>query len=311
MTKSKIKAKPKERYANKILKSGWNYLRRQGFLSFATALVIFVAVVLGTALIITHGAISFMSGKIQDKIDISVYFNEQVPKEKILEIRGDVEKLPQVKEVNFISSEEAYDTFLKNHESDTYTKSLEAIGGNPFLPSLVIQTKDPTQYKTVSEYFKKEELKDLVYDVNDYRRGFAIERLSNLATGINRLGLFLTIFLSLIAVVVTYNTLRLSIYSQKDEIEIMRLVGAKNSFVRGPFLIQGALCGFFAALLAFVLFFLLFFILRSTLENIFMGFNPFDYFIHNLLVIFLAQVAIGAGLGLISSFFAVRRYLKD
>ncbi|MDD5569018.1 MAG: permease-like cell division protein FtsX [Candidatus Pacebacteria bacterium] len=299
------------KYANKLVRSGWDYLRRQGFLSFATALVIFIAVVLGTTLMISQGAISFMSEKIKDKIDVSVYFNEQVSKDKILEIRERVAQLPEVKNVDFISSEEAYDAFVKNHEGDTYAQSLEAIGGNPFLPSLVIQTKDPLKYETVSDYFRTDEFKDMVYDINDYRRGFAIERLSSLSSGMERLGIILTVFLSLIAIIVTYNTLRLSIYSRKNEIEIMRLVGAKNSFVRGPFMVQGALCGFFAAVLSFVFFLVIFFVFRSGLESIFMGFNPFNYFISNWWLIFLLQIVIGVGLGLISSFFAVRRYLKD
>ncbi len=301
------------KYIVKILKSGWNYLWRQGFLSFATSLVIFIAVVLGTVLIIFHGGASFMTGIIKDKIDISVYFNEQVSMDKILEVRDQLlkEKKEVIAKVDFVSSEDAYSAFTKDHNNDTYTQSLDAIGSNPFLPSLVVQTKDPAQYKVVSDYFRQDQFSELVYDVNDYRRGFAIERLSSLATGINRMGLAVTIFLSLIALIITFNTLRLSIYSQKEEIEIMRLVGAKNSFVRWPFLIQGALCGFIASILAFIVFLVVLFIFRGSLEQLFMGFNPFNFFISNILIILIAQLFIGVGLGLISSYFAVRRYLKD
>jgi cell division transport system permease protein len=301
------------KYIVKILKSGWNYLWRQGFLSFATSLVIFIAVVLGTVLIIFHGGASFMTGIIKDKIDISVYFNEQVSMDRILEVRDQLlkEQKETVAKVEFVSSEDAYSAFTKDHVGDTYTQSLDAIGSNPFLPSLVVQTKDPAQYKVVSDYFRQDQFKELVYDVNDYRRGFAIERLSSLATGINRMGLAVTIFLSLIALIITFNTLRLSIYSQKEEIEIMRLVGAKNSFVRWPFLIQGALCGLIASVLAFVVFLVMLFIFRGSLEQLFMGFSPFGFFISNVLIILIAQLFIGVGLGLISSYFAVRRYLKD
>lgn len=301
----------KQTYFIKLIKNGWNYLLRQGFLSFATALVIFISVVLATVLMIGNGGINFMAEKIKDKMDISVYFNEQVGRDKILEIRNQVIKLPQVKNADYVSSEEAYAAFSAAHQNDTYSQTLEVIGSNPFLPALVIQAKDPSQYKTISDYFKKDEFKDLVHNVNDYQRAFAISRLNDLANGMNRIGLALTFFLGLIALIVTYNTLRLSIYSQKQEIEIMHLVGAKNSLVRGPFLVQGALCGLSAALLSFFLFLIGLFALQGAFQQFFMGFNPFQYYISNILFVFLGQMAIGVGLGLISSYFAVRRYLKD
>jgi cell division transport system permease protein len=301
------------KYITKILKSGWSYLWRQGFLSFATSLVIFIAVVLGTVLIIFHGGSDFMTRVIEDKIDISVYFNDQVSVDKILEIRDQLlkDKKDVISKVEFVSAEDAYAGFTKEHTDDTYTQSLDAIGSNPFLPALVVQTKDPSQYKAISQYFKQDQFKELIYDMNDYRREFAIQRLSNLSVGINRMGLAVTIFLSLIALIITFNTLRLSIYSQKEEIEIMRLVGAKNSFVRWPFLIQGALCGFIASILAFIVFLIALFAFRGSFEQLFMGFNPFNYFVSNILLILIAQLAIGVGLGFLSSFFAVRRYLKD
>jgi len=143
----------------KVLKSGWNYLQRQGFLSFATALIIFVAVVLSTVLIIGNGAMYFMTEKIKDKMDISVYFNEQVGRDKILEIREQVVKLPEVKEAVYVSSEEAYTNFQKTHQNDTYTQTLEAIGSNPFLPALVIKAKDPSQYKEIADFLKKTNLR--------------------------------------------------------------------------------------------------------------------------------------------------------
>jgi cell division protein FtsX len=138
----------------KLFKNGWSYLWRQGFLSFATALVIFISVVLGTVLIIGNGGIGFMTDKIKDKMDISIYFNDQVSRDKILEIREEVIKLPEVKKADYVSSEEAQEIFSKEHQDDSYAQTLEAIGANPFLQALTIQAKDPLDYKIISEYFK-------------------------------------------------------------------------------------------------------------------------------------------------------------
>jgi len=299
------------KYIRKMFKNGWEYFWRQGFLSFATALVIFIAAILGTALYFFQGGVNYLTQELKDKIDISVTFKEEVARDSILSIREELVNLPEVKNVEYISPEEAYDSFIKAHEGDKYLEALELISVNPFLPSLRIQTKQPSQYKQVSEYLKQDQFKDLIDEINDYKRGVMIERLSGLTNSVSVAGILVTLFLSLIAVVVTFNTLRLSIYSQKEEIGIMRLVGAKNSFIRGPFLVQGILCGAFAAILSFFLFLIIPFIFNEQLETLFLGFDCLLFFKNNFFWVFILNLVIGMGLGLISSYFAVRKYLKD
>jgi cell division transport system permease protein len=298
-------------FFKKAFKNGWESFWRQGFLTFATSLVIFIAVILGTGLFFFQGGVSYLTQQIEDKIDISVTFNSTVERDTILGIRDDLLTLSQVKKVDYISSEDAYNAFVTAHEGDKYMEALSLLGSNPFLPSLRIQTKDPSQYKEVSEYLTKDEYKSLISEVNDYKRGVMIEKLSEITKSVQLLGLSLTIFLSLIAIIVTFNTLRLSIYSQKEEIEIMRLVGAKNSFIRGPFLVQGGLCGFFASLISFMLLTIALFALNTQMTVLFMGFDCLDFFKSNILTIILLQLVVGLGLGLLSSYFAVRKYLRD
>ena len=298
-------------YLRKIFKSGWEGFMRQGFLTFATALVIFIAVVLGTGLLFFQGGVSYLTEQIKDKIDISVTFKSDVPRDTILGIREDLTSLNQVKKVDYISPEDAYNTFVEAHEGDEYMEALGLLSVNPFMPSLRIQTKEPSQYKDVSEFLKKEEYAGYISEVNDYKRGVTIERLGELTRSVQVLGISLTLFLSLIAIIITFNTLRLSIYSQKEEIEIMRLVGAKNSFIRGPFLVQGFLCGLFAAIISFMILTIVLFIFNKQLTTLFIGFDSLAFFKNNVFWVILLQLFVGAGLGLISSYFAVRKYLRD
>ncbi|MFA5729982.1 MAG: ABC transporter permease [Candidatus Paceibacterota bacterium] len=298
-------------FLRKTFKNGWDNFWRQGFLTFATSLVIFIAVILGTALFFFQGAVSYLTQQLEDKIDISVTFKSNIERDVILQIKDNLLTLEQVKKVDYISSEDAYNTFVTAHEGDQYMEALSLIGSNPFLPALRIQTKEPSQYKEVSEYLTKDEYKDLISEVNDSKRGVMIEKLSELTKSVQVLGLFFTFILSLIAVIITFNTLRLSIYSQKEEIEIMRLVGARNSFIRGPFLVQGGLCGFFASVISFMLSTIVLFIFNSQLTTLFMGFDCLAFFKSNLLIIILLQLLVGVGLGLLSSYFAVRKYLRD
>jgi len=298
-------------FLRKTFKNGWDNFWRQGFLTFATSLVIFIAVILGTALFFFQGAVSYLTQQLEDKIDISVTFKSNIERDVILQIKDNLLTLEQVKKVDYISSEDAYNTFVTAHEGDQYMEALSLIGSNPFLPALRIQTKEPSQYKDVSEYLAKDEYKDLISEVNDSKRGVMIEKLSGLTKSVQVLGLFFTFILSLIAIIITFNTLRLSIYSQKEEIEIMRLVGARNSFIRGPFLVQGGLCGFFALVISFMLSTIVLFIFNSQLTTLFMGFDCLSFFKSNLLIIILLELLVGVGLGLLSSYFAVRKYLRD
>lgn len=297
-------------YIKKIIRGGWKNFKRQGFLSFATALIIFMVVMLGTSLFVFENGVQYFSEKIREKMDVSVYFKESVTQEVILDLKGQVEKLPEVKSVEYISAEVAYETFSKTHKDDTFAQSLQAIQVNPFLASLKIQTNQPEQFKNVAEFFKKPEVASYIREVNDHKRGDVIEKFSNIATNIENIGWVSTIILSIIALIIAFNTVRLSIHSQRIEIEVMHLVGAKNSLVRGPFLIQGMISGFFASIVAFILSALIIFALKDKVFTMTDGFDIWGIYMANLSVVILLQFSLGIGLGLISSYIATRKYLK-
>lgn len=295
----------------KIIKNGWEGFWRQGFLTFATSLVIFIAVVLGTSLFFFQGGISYVIGEIEDKIDVSVTFKEGTLRTTILEFREELVQLPEIKKVDYVSPEEAYEAFVEKNQGNQYMEALELLDVNPFLATLRIQAESTDQYTDIAEYVRRSAYIESIAEVNDYERGAMINSLRELTQGIQGIGIALTIFLSLIAVIVTFNTLRLSIFSQKEEIEIMRLVGATNGFIRGPFLFQGVLCGLFAATFSFIAFTLSLFSLNQKFMELFMGFDVLLFFQSNIVIILLLQLLIGVGLGVLSSYFAVRKYLKN
>jgi cell division transport system permease protein len=295
----------------KIIKNGWEGFWRQGFLTFATSLVIFIAVVLGTSLFFFQGGISYLISEIEDKIDVSVTFKEGTLRATILEFREELVQLPEIKKVDYVSPEEAYETFVEKNQGNQYMEALELLDVNPFLATLRIQAKSTDQYVGIADYVRRSAYIESIAEVNDYERGAMISSLRELTQGIQGIGIALTIFLSLIAVIVTFNTLRLSIFSQKEEIEIMRLVGATNGFIRGPFLFQGVLCGLFAAAFSFIVFTFSLFSLNQKFIELFMGFDVLAFFQSNILIVLLLQLLIGVGLGVLSSYFAVRKYLKN
>jgi len=142
----------------KIFKTSWTGLKRQGFLTLATSIVIFIAVILGTSLFLFQGGISFLTDAIKEKIDISVYFKDYVSREEILKIREEVAKLDEVKRVSYVSPEEAYENFVKIHQNDSYLESLEAIEVNPFYPLWLFRQKSRLSIKLFLSSLKKKNI---------------------------------------------------------------------------------------------------------------------------------------------------------
>jgi len=188
--------------------------------------------------------------------------------------------------------------------------SLEEIGRNPFLASLNVRAFETIQYQAISNFFENPPFKNLVEKVDYYQRKPVIERIFFLTSTINRTGIFLSIVLAVVVILVTFNTIRLAIYNSGEEIKIQRLVGAPNWFIQGPFLVQGAISGIFATLICLAIFSLICWILSPKIEIFFPGLNIFQFFVSNFWTILLIQLATGVGLGVISSAIAIRKYLK-
>jgi len=123
-------------------------------------------------------------------------------------------------------------------------------------------------------------------------------------------GLVITAVLAVVSVVITFNTIRLVIYTAREEISVMRLVGASYSYVRGPFVVGGIFYGVVATIFTLVIFYPLVLWLGPTTESFFGSINVFDYYISNFGQLFLVLLLSGVVLGGVSSFLAVRKYLK-
>ncbi|PIZ89322.1 MAG: hypothetical protein COX89_02235 [Candidatus Nealsonbacteria bacterium CG_4_10_14_0_2_um_filter_37_10] len=295
----------------RIFKSGWQSFFRDGGLAAATVFILVLAISLATSLFLFRGLSQFLISSLKEKADISVYFKEEVPEIDILEVREELAKVPEVKEIKYVSREKALADFIQRHKDNpVLMASLEKVGRNPFLASLNIMASDVGQYQTIANFFEKLAFENLVEKVNYYQRKPVIERIFSLTSTINQAFLFLSVILAVVAILVTFNTIRLAIYNSGEEIKIQRLVGASNWFIRGPFLVQGAISGILAALICLLVFSLIIWGLSPKIEIFFPGLNIFQFFVSNFWQITLIQFATGILLGVISSTIATRRYLK-
>ncbi len=280
--------------------------------SFAAIFVLVITISLVTSLFLFQGISQFLISQVQEKIDISAYFKDDTTEEDVLGVKVELSKFSsEVQDIQYISKEQALQRFTERHEDNPdFMKALEEVGGNPFLASLNIKTRLPSQYEKISNFLETGQFRSLIEKVDYYQKKPIIEKVFSATSTINNLGIGLSIVLVLVAVLVVFNTTKLAIYNSKEEISTMRLVGASNWFIRGPLITQGAICGFFACLICLLILSSLTFFLSPKLEVLLPGFNLFNYFIANFWTVLLIQVVFGMGLGIISSFIVVKKYLK-
>ena len=191
---------------------------------------------------------------------------------------------------------------------------MDEIGDNPLGASLNIKAKEVSQYEDIANFMKSDNSlapggESVVDKVNYHQNKLVIDRLNNIIGGAQRLGFILTLLSVIITVIITFNTIRLTIFIAKEEIGVMRLVGASKMHVRGPFMVEGVIYGIIATGITLVLFLPVTAWLGSTMTN-FLGINMYDYYLSSFFQIFAILLLSGIILGVISSLLAIRRYLN-
>jgi len=265
-----------------------------------------------TWLFFFRGVSDFLISEIRDRIDITAYFKDDAQEQNILNVKDEILKMsPNIKGVEYVSKDQAMQAFNEKHKDNAVlTKALEEVGTNPFLPSLNIKTNgDPAQYAEVSNVLQTANFSKFIEKVDFSQKKDTIEKVFSITSNINKFGLILGIILIIVAMLVVFNTIKLAVDSSKEEISTMRIVGASDWFIRGPFLIQGAIYGFIAFVICFLLSVAFAYFLSPKIGTVLPGFNSFDYFLSNLWILVLIQLSFGVGMGIISSFIVVRKYL--
>lgn len=301
----------------RIIRAGFFSFWRNGFISLSSILVMIVTLFVIGSVIFSSVVLKTTLDQLRDKVDINVYFITSAKEEDILAMKKSIEQLPEVlPPVEYLSKEEELANFKKRHENDQFTlQALDELGENPLGATLNIKAKDPSNYEGIARYIESKSSESvgsnsIIDKVNYYQNKDAIDRLTKIINSANSLGLILTLFLVAISILITFNTIRLVIYMSRDEISVMRLVGASDRYIRGPFFVAGAIYGFLSAIITLLIFYPVTLWLGGATANFFVGLNIFNYYIENFGEIFLIIVGSGVAIGSISSYLAVRKYLR-
>lgn len=300
----------------RIIKTGAKSFARNGSVSVASTLVMTVTLSVIASLIFVGALLQSTLQGIKEKVDINIYLEDSASPDQAKVLQTRIEGLPEVFTVTYTSADEALAAFRERHAGNPLiVDALDEVGGNPLEASLNVRANDPSQYQAIADFVQAqntsgENTRDIVKKISYIENKEAIDTLSRIIDSSDRLGIIVALFFIFISILITFNTVRLAIYTSKDEIAVMRLVGASSRYIKGPFVIVGVLYGFISSVVTLILFYPITYWLGPLTYNLGTGMNIFNYYLDNFIQITLIIIGTGVILGIISSYLAVKKYIK-
>lgn len=300
----------------RIFKSGGQNFSRNTFVSLSAVLIMTITLIVFSTILFLSALLNQSLVEIQKKVDVNVYFLPSASEESALGVKSELEKLPEVALVEYVSKDQALENFKYRHRNDPdILEALFELEENPLGAILNVKAKESSQYDSIATFldanYSRGQIDSVVDEVNYNENKEIITKLSDVISAGQKLGGVVTILFIFLSIVITFNTIRLAMYISRDEIKVMRLVGATSSYISGPFIVTGILYGIVSSIVTLIILYPLTLWVGPTTARFFYGINVADYYLANFgqffLVIFFSSVLIGA----VSSFIAVKKYLKE
>lgn len=299
----------------RVFKAGFVGFWRSAYVSLASIFVLTVALFVIGATMFLEQLLSTSLSTLQSKVDINVYFVPEAPQEEIERLRTALSALPDVASVEYTSREEALRNYRERNQDDEIAiQALAELNENPLGATLAIQANQTSQYEQIAQYLEEQRALEtpqnpVIDEVNYNRNRDSIDTLTSIINAVEQASFYVMVVLLVAAVLITFNTIRLAIYTSREEIAIMRLVGASNMFIRGPFMLQGIMYGLIAGILTLAIFYPILIWLGPRTEEFF-EINLYTHYLTNFAEIAGIIIGVGVVLGLVSSTLAVARYLR-
>lgn len=300
----------------RVFKAGFVTFWRNKLVSASSVFVMVISLFVIGSIVLGQAVLNSALLMIKDKVDINIYIKTDAGEKDILTLKTSMEALPEVNKVEYASREQVLEDFKTRHaDNSLILSSLDELKDNPLGAVLSVKAKEPSQYEGIAKFLEGEtvglnaEGASIVDKVNFFQNKVVIDRLSRLIESVNKIGFAVSVVFVLLAVLVAFNTVSLVIHNSREEISVMRLVGASNWYIRGPFMVGGIMSGVIASIIALLLFIPATTWIGDKTESFFAGINLFGYYGANFLEMFVVIFGTGILLGAVSSFLAVRNYL--
>ncbi len=295
----------------RVIKSGLTNFFRNIWVSIAATSMVAITLFIISTILILYTLTVLSINNSTDKVGVvTAYFNDKTTEREMENVRAEIEALPGVKSVDFISKEQARQLFIERHKDEPiWIQTLGEFTDNPVPASISVRADNLNDYSALYDTIKGDRYDPYFLNVRDNQK--VIDKLHNIINIITRFGILLAAIFMLVTVMVTFNTIRLTIYNRREEVEIMRLVGATNWYIRWPFIIEGFMYAFFATLLTSGIVLGLLYIMSTRIEE-FLSITSLGTSLINALFwrIFLVNLIASLFLSFIASTIAIRRYLR-
>ncbi|PIS05215.1 MAG: hypothetical protein COT81_02270 [Candidatus Buchananbacteria bacterium CG10_big_fil_rev_8_21_14_0_10_42_9] len=297
----------------RVIKFAGQSFWRNIWLSIATIFIIILTLISVNAIVILNLVTQEIVTAVQEKIDISVYFQPGIEEIQIKEVESYLKSLSQVEAIKYKSAAENLAEFrLQNIDNPSIIESLAELEENPISATLNVTGKKLTDYESIIAVLDNSKYKNWIIDKNfETHRGY-INRVQIISQNIQKVGIGLTATFTIIALLIVFNTIRVAIYTHREEVSIMKLVGASNHFIRSPFIVEGIIYAFVAMVLTVILLYPILQGIQPYLTNFFVGTNIdlIGFFANNFWQVFGLELLVVIFLNTISSSVAVNRYLQ-
>lgn len=297
----------------RIIKTGFSNFFRNGWLSVTASLIMSLALLSVGVFLILALSTNKIIHELKDKVDIVVNFKDSASESLIFQLKSDLMVRPEIKLVKYISKEDALKEFKARESVKREVRDIVTPEDNPLPRGLQIQSVDLEQYDYVAELIKRPTYAPYIDSSSYDDNKTLIDNINQSVRFIERVGIGLSALFILIAILVVFNTVRLAVTFRSKEIEIMRLVGASETFVKAPFLIEGFLYGFFALIVSQGLI-----IAGTQLSQKISTGTVFEKFIEriipvyysNFIFVLVVLAVVGTVIGVGASYLSLKRHVK-
>ncbi len=297
----------------RIIKFAVQDFRRNIWLSGVTVIVLVLTLISVNSLLALNFLMTSAAKSIEGRVDVSLYFKPDVSLERAREVRSLINKISGIMSAKIVEPAAALASFEQRYENDeTVLEALKIVEKNPFGPTLIVKADSPSVYKNVLEAISHPSYKKLIADQNFDDRAILVEKIGHLSRKMNQFGILASGLFGLVAITIAMTTIRVAIYTHRETIGIMKLVGASNWFVRSPYLVQGIILSLVSVGLTLGLVYSLVGIVEGRLLNIF-GSETVElsrYFYSHFWTILGAELGATMVLNVLVTNYALGRYLK-
>lgn len=299
----------------RIIRSGMVNFVRNAWLAIAAIAVMVVTLTIVLFSLVVNATFTNTIAQITSKIDISVYLKDDINPVQRERLISQTRALQNVRDLEYLSKEDVLKKYQEQNKDNPALLSAISQTENPLPATIRIKPENLNQLNEIREFLNKQENLALIADVS-YRddRKQAIDNIAHATTIMQRAGVVAVLIFAFISVLIIFNTIQMAIFNRRDELTIMRLLGASTSYIRGPFVVESIIYGIVSAIISVLLIHLLFVAASSALQASSLGLLDISYaskyFSQHLNILLLLQLGIGILIGTVSSVIATRRYLK-